>query len=197
MILLALSIGWIKQPILLAGQSDHLVQADAAHLESHTRMLSEIFVPRDFGHPENLNAAATYIKVEFEKTTGRVFEQPFVIDGIEYKNVILELGPPIDQSGGVIVLGAHYDAFDIYPAADDNASGVAGLLELSRMLDGVELAKTVQLVAFTLEEPPFFRTSGMGSAQHATSLFDANVPVELMISIEMIGFFSDEPGSQR
>ena len=188
---------WVKQPILIFSEAERSAQADASLLEKHTRMLAEDFVPRDFAHPENLNATAAYIRAEFEQTNGRVSDQPFVIDGVEYKNVILELGPPIDESASVIVLGAHYDAFDVYPAADDNASGVAGLLELSRLLDGVELRKTVQLVAYTLEEPPFFRTAGMGSAQHATAIKDTNVPVELMISIEMIGYFSDEPNSQR
>ncbi len=201
LILLPLLVGlllfWVKQPVLFSATITDPAQINVAQLEKHTRMLAEDFAPRDFAHPENLNATAAYIRAEFEQTNGRVSEQPFVIDGVEYKNVILELGPPIDESESVIVLGAHYDAFDVYPAADDNASGVAGLLELSRLLDGVELHKTVQLVAYTLEEPPFFRTGGMGSAQHATAIKDTNVPVELMISIEMIGYFSDEPNSQR
>ncbi|MFK7802888.1 MAG: M28 family peptidase [Anaerolineae bacterium] len=188
---------WVKQPVLFANSSDFPSQADVTKLETHTRMLSETFVPRDYTHPENLNAAADYIQVEFEKTSGRVSEQPYMVDGVTYKNVILELGPRLVESDGLIVLGAHYDAFDVHPAADDNASGVAGLLELSRLLDGAELSKTVQFVAYTLEEPPFFRSQDMGSARHATSLAASSIPIDLMISLEMIGYFSDEPDSQR
>ena len=188
-------LGWVKQPILFPRSSEQAVSADPVVLEKHTRMLSEQYVPRDFAHPENLNRTADYIRGEFEKTSGRISEQPFVIDGTTYKNVILELGPTLTEGSGLIVIGAHYDAFDVYPAADDNASGVAGLIELGRLLDGVDLYETIQLVAFTLEEPPFFRTSGMGSALHAQSL--DNQQVDLMISLEMIGYFSDEPDSQR
>lgn len=188
---------WIKQPVLFSTVAVSPASVDSSYLETHTRMLSETFVPRDFTHPENLNAAASYILAEFEKTSGRVEEQPYVANGVTYKNVILELGPSLADSDGLIVLGAHYDAFDVYPAADDNASGVAGLLELSRLLDGADLNKTVQFVAYTLEEPPFFRTQNMGSFYHATSLASLNIPIDLMISIEMIGYFSDKPDSQR
>ena len=188
---------WIKQPVLFAGHVRHPISADVENLEKHTRMLSEQFIPRDYTHPENLNRTADYIREEFEKTSGRISEQPFVIQGTTYKNVILELGPTQSDSDGLIVLGAHYDAFGVYPGADDNASGVAGMIELSRLLNEVDLTKTVQLVAFTLEEPPFFRTLGMGSAHHAASLAVSQTPIDLMISIEMIGYFSDEPSSQR
>lgn len=187
---------WVYQPILSTGSHESDEGANPLILEAHTRMLSEQFVPRDFSHPENLNRTAAYIRTEFEKTSGRVSEQIYDAQGETYSNVILELGPTIEESGSLIVLGAHYDAYDIYPAADDNASGVAGLLELGRMLDGAELGKTIQLVAFTLEEPPYFRTKSMGSAQHADALAAENAPVDLMISLEMIGYFNDAPNSQ-
>lgn len=190
-------LAWIKQPILIRFGFSSVPQADSAALERHTRMLSETFVPRDFTHPENLNAAADYIRTEFEKTGGIVGMQPYDVRGETYQNVILELGPTLDESGAVIVLGAHYDAYEALPGADDNASGVAGLIELSRMLAQLDLTKTVQLVAYTLEEPPFFNSDNMGSAVHATALHDQEAPIELMISIEMIGYFSEEPGSQR
>ena len=83
------------------------------------------------------------------------------------------------------------------PGADDNASGVAALIELGGALARDPPAQPVELVAWTLEEPPFFRTRDMGSARHADALKAAGTDVELAISIEMIGYFSDAPGSQQ
>ena len=97
-----------------------------------------------------------------------------------------------------LVVGAHYDVYGENPGADDNASGTAGLLELARLLksQNPDLKYRVDLVAYTLEEPPFFRTEFMGSAVHAKSLFDAGIKVKGMISMDMIGYFSDAPKSQ-
>ena len=82
------------------------------------------------------------------------------------------------------------------PGADDNASGVAGLIELAYLLGKTSLPVRVELVAFTLEEPPFFRTPFMGSAIHAASLKKQGVKVRIMFALEMIGFFSDASHSQ-
>ena len=83
------------------------------------------------------------------------------------------------------------------PGSDDNASAVAGLLELAVLLGSTPLETRVDLVAFTLEEPPYFNTEHMGSAVHARSLRKQNFAVRIMISLEMIGYFSDAPNSQR
>jgi Zn-dependent M28 family amino/carboxypeptidase len=94
-------------------------------------------------------------------------------------------------------VGAHYDACGDQPGADDNASGTTALLELARMLSNVEVPHRIDLVAYTLEEPPFFRTEGMGSFKHVQYLKENNVSVLGMICIEMIGYFDDQRGSQR
>ncbi|MDQ3101811.1 MAG: M28 family peptidase, partial [Bacteroidota bacterium] len=98
-----------------------------------------------------------------------------------------------------LVIGAHYDVAGEQPGADDNASAVAGLLEVARMLFRTkpELDYRIDLVAYCLEEPPYFATKEMGSYVHAKSLKDAGTDVIGMISLEMIGYFSDEPGSQN
>ena len=156
-------------------------------------MLSQTFIPRDSTHPENLNRTAAYIASEFTACGGEVHEQKFSMGDHEYKNVIASFGPESDE---VIVVGAHYDAEGEKPGADDNASGVAGVLELARLLSQENLAQRILLVAFTLEEPPYFATEHMGSAVYAKSLAEEGIYVKLMVSVEMIGYFSDEPGSQ-
>ena len=95
-----------------------------------------------------------------------------------------------------VIVGAHYDVCGDQEGADDNASGVVGLLELARMLEGQSLNNQIDLVAYTLEEPPYFRTTYMGSYKHAKSLVDNKAIVRGMICLEMIGYFSDEKQSQ-
>jgi Zn-dependent M28 family amino/carboxypeptidase len=133
------------------------------------------------------------VRDEFTAAGARVSEQPFTVQGRTYRNVIASFGP---EDGERIVVGAHYDAFGPLPGADDNASGVAGLLELGRLLGAAPPALRIDLVAYTLEEPPWFKTEHMGSYVHAQGLRKAGVRLRAMISLEMIGCFSDADGSQ-
>jgi hypothetical protein len=177
----------ITQPSI--GSDDPRIEprADAVRLEAHVRFLTEDVFPRSFRRPGNLDATADYVRRAFEATAGRVTEQRYEVEGGTYRNVLLRLGPAAGQR---IVVGAHYDVAGLLPGADDNASGVAGLLELARLLDGLELASPVELAAYSTEEPPFFGSPGMGSAVHASSLAGDRTPVRAMISLEMIGYFS-------
>jgi hypothetical protein len=198
-LILLFLIAWfvVTQPLLpgrRAGQSPSSAWVDPARLEAHVRMLAETLLPRDAGHPQNLDRVAAYIASEFGRTGGRLFEQTYQVEARTYRNVLLHLGPETEER---VVIGAHYDAFAELPGADDNASAVAGLIELAHLLDGAPLSTTVELVAYTLEEPPYFRSQRMGSAVHARSLRKQDIPVRLMISLEMIGYFSDAPNSQQ
>ena len=131
-------------------------------------------------------------------------------ENLTLKNVIAVLpgkNPEFDAQS--VVICAHYDHLGlgwpdvrkgnegkIHFGADDNASGVAGLLEIGRLLGQVQLKTRVVLVAFALEEPPFFRSNNMGSAVYAKSLSESGAEVKLMIALEMIGYFSNRPNSQ-
>jgi Zn-dependent M28 family amino/carboxypeptidase len=132
--------------------------------------------------------------MEFLKHTNRVFIQHYKVNGNDYKNIIASFGP---EEGERIIVGAHYDVRREEDGADDNASGVAGILELAKLFKGQALKYRIDLVAFTLEEPPYYNTKQMGSYVHAKSLHDAGIPVKGMISLEMIGYFSDKENSQE
>lgn len=187
------AVGVAMQPFVMPIASTPPA-VDARQLEKHVRYLSEDLHPRNHANLENLEKAALYIQRSLEASGARVSTQEVMVQGTPYRNVIARFGPP---TGPVLVIGAHYDSHDHTPGADDNASGVAGLLELARLLGRSPPTRAVELVAYTLEEWPHFRTENMGSAWHARSMKAANREVELMLSLEMIGYFSDEPGSQR
>jgi hypothetical protein len=169
--------------------------ADPARLRRHVdALLSPEVGPRDIDHPAGLDRAAAFIEAALRERTSDVSVQPFVVRGERYRNVVAWFGPRGHER---IVVGAHYDTAGPLPGADDDASGVAGLLELARLLATSRPAIGVELVAFTLEEPPAFATRDMGSAVHAAALAAEGARVRLMIGLEMIGYFSDAPGSQR
>jgi Zn-dependent M28 family amino/carboxypeptidase len=193
-----LAAAWfaVTQPIMFRDSAvDHRPPVDVARLEAHVRLLSETFAPRDYNHPENLDRVAAYLRKEFERANAAVVsEQPFESRGQTYRNVIASFGPRTNE---LIVVGAHYDTAGALPGADDNASGVAGLIELAYLFGRTPPAVRVELVAFALEEPPYFRSPLMGSAVHAASLKSQGFAVRAMLSLEMIGYFSDQPDSQQ
>ena len=187
----------LTQPLVFAATPrSEVAKVDPARLEAHVRKLAVELHPRDWIHREHLDEAAKWISSEFETAGARVSEQVFTVDEGTYRNVIGVFGP---EEAPRVVVGAHVDTAGEQPGADDNASGVAGLIELAHALGTTKdlLKKRVELVAWTLEEPPHFRTKNMGSWVHADSLKKAGVEVHAMISLEMLAFFTDEPGSQQ
>jgi hypothetical protein len=190
----AVAAAWfITQPVFGARRPVTVTAVDPERLRAHVEMLSQTLHPRSEQNIENLDRAAAYIGGELAAAGARVGEQRYEFAGDTFRNVIGSFGP---KDGERLVIGAHYDAVAGTHGADDNASGVAGLIELARLL-GVAAPKVrVDLVAFSLEEPPHFREPEMGSLQHAAWLRREGVRVRAMISLEMIGYFSDAPRSQ-
>ena len=164
-------------------------------LRSTVETLAGQFRTRWITHPETLEAAADWIAEQMRSAGLEVEYQEFNLREGVFRNVV-GVRPGVDRSAPILVLGAHYDAYGELPGADDNASGVAGLLELARTLDAPP-PRTVHFVAFVNEEPPFFGGDDMGSVRYARKLVELGTDVGLMISIEMIGCFDDAPGSQR
>jgi hypothetical protein len=168
--------------------------ADPQRLEAHVRFLATECLPRDWNSPAGLAKAGSYIEGALRQSGGRPWHQTYTARGRDFTNFGVSFGP---DAGPRLIVGAHYDACGELPAADDNASGVAGILELARGLGANAPGGRVDLVAYTLEEPPFFRTQDMGSARHAASLAAEQAEVRAMISLEMIGRFEDAPKSQH
>lgn len=156
--------------------------------------LASIEPPRNAEHPESLERAAHFIAARMKEAGLAPELQPFAVETVEYYNVSALLGSGARPR---IVVGAHYDVFGPNPGADDNASGVAALLHVGAKLAARELPADVELVAYALEEPPHFRAASMGSAHHAQALADAGVKVTAMLSLEMLGYYSDAPGTQQ
>lgn len=172
-------------------------RADPGRLERDVRYLSSVVPPRNAGNVDGLERAAVHIATGFTAAGCALEVRNFEVDHTVYRNVACSFGPPAAPR---LVIGAHYDvAGDANPGADDNASGVAGLLELARLIGAARpsLQHRLDLVAFALEEPPHFRSEAMGSHAYARDLRDQGVDLKLMISVEMIGYFSDESGSQH
>jgi Zn-dependent M28 family amino/carboxypeptidase len=164
-------------------------------LQVVTMLAREIGV-RSFQDLGRLEKTATYVSDQFTSFGYQVTRQPFVFNGNTYHNIIAELRGGVSPET-LLIVGAHYDAVRTTPGADDNASGVAGLLGLARELSNARMERTIRFVAFALEEWPVYRSSNMASYHYAKSLYEKNARVEGMICLEMIGFFCDREGCQH
>ena len=160
------------------------------------KFLCDIRPYRNYQNLDSLNEACSYISGEFARHGYKPVEQKWEAAGNEYKNIIASYR---EEKKRRLIIGAHYDVAGDQEGADDNASAVAGLLETARLISDnqPEMDYGIDFAAYNLEEPPFFTTEKMGSFIHAKSLNESGVSVLGMICYEMIGYFSDEPGSQK
>jgi len=167
--------------------------SDTTIIKSYLTILTKTQNYRTHQNVDLLNKTADFIKSIFRQYTDSVFIQEYSANGKTYKNVICSFGT---ENKKRVIIGAHYDVCNNQEGADDNASGVVGLLELSRLLTGQKLNYRIDLVAYSLEEPPYFKTEFMGSYIHAKSLTESKADVYGMISLEMIGYFKERKKTQ-
>jgi hypothetical protein len=144
--------------------------------------------------PAELEAAARYLETALAGMGYAPQQQRFPTRLGEARNIEVEVRGTGDES---IVAGAHYDSVAGAPGANDNGSGVAATLELARRLRDTTPARTLRFVFFVNEEPPFSRSMDMGSRRYAMRARERNERIAAMFSLETIGWYSDEPGSQR
>jgi len=168
-----------------------------AGLQRHVQALAgEIGVRSDETYP-NVQRAAAYIERRLKDLGYAVLSQEYTARNRSYRNIEATLPGVPGHAHEVVILGAHYDTAEGAPGADDNASGVAGVLELARIFAEERQARTIRFVFFPNEEPPSFPTADMGSRQYATAARASNDQIVAMLSIESIGYYDMDTGSQR
>ena len=165
-------------------------------LSKHVQYISKTVGERNLSRPGTLEATADYIKMSLEQAGYSVAEQSYSIQNHQVLNLEARLSGS-DAGSETVVVGAHYDSVQGSPGANDNASGVAAVLELAHLLRGFAPRKAIRFAFFVNEEPPYFQTESMGSVVYAKQLHADRVPVSAMISIETIGYYSDVLGSQK
>ncbi|MDT8399970.1 MAG: M20/M25/M40 family metallo-hydrolase [Pseudomonadales bacterium] len=168
-------------------------QAVRERLQQHVQVLAADIGERHHNNMPALNRAADYIQQQLRALGYEPLIQQF--GDKDYRNIVVEV-PASGDSGEIIVIGAHYDSW-LTPGADDNASGVAVLLELARAFAGQSLPRTLRFVAFPNEERPFFGTEAMGSRVSAALARARGDRITAMFSLEMLGYYSSEAGSQH
>ena len=143
-----------------------------------------------------LRAAADYIERELRSYGYGPERQTFEVGGHAFANIEAEI-KGTKHPENILVIGAHYDTAGNFPGANDNASGVATVLELARTLARSRPQNTVRWIFFTNEEPPYFQSPAMGSYVYAKRCHERKDHIDAMLSIETIAYYTDKPNSQQ
>jgi len=199
-----LLLAWARQTMLAMPGKRHQGPLPAA-TDAEERLAAELRadvtkIAGDIGNrniyePDALARAANWIEEELRLAGYEPARQKFDAQGLEVRNVEVEL-PGGDLAGEILIVGAHYDSAPGCPAANDNGSGVAATLALARAMRADHPKRTVRFVLFVNEEPPFFQTEFMGSRVYARRCKERGENIAGMISLETIGYYSDDDESQ-
>jgi Zn-dependent M28 family amino/carboxypeptidase len=168
----------------------------AMRLRRHVYRLADEIGEHNVFHPHALHAVEHYIQGTFEEQGYKVARQEYSVNHVRCANLeVTSTGSKHPDE--IILIGAHYDSVFGSPGANDNASGVAALLELSRLFRQLTPERTVRFVAFVNEEPPFFFSAKQGSMVYSKMVRRRGDDIRLMIALETIGYYRDEPASQH
>jgi len=164
------------------------------NLKRHVDCLAGLIGPRFLKRPKSIQATIGYIESQWTNMGYTIERENYETQGVQATNIIIE-SPGINDKR-ILLLGAHYDTVYCTPGADDNASAVAVMLEVSRLLRSRKTKKRIRYVAFACEEPPHFHLGDMGSQVHARAAKKRGDHIDAMLCLEMVGYYRDEPGSQ-
>lgn len=162
--------------------------AEPKHLTVYMEQIIGDGSYRNFKNAQELNRVSAWIREQMRLFGIPCQYQNYKVNDEAYRNVVCSLKT---AHAGKVIVGAHYDVFEQSPGADDNASGVAGVIETARLLaaEKARLKKSVDFIFYTLEEPPFSRTEDMGSYVHAKSIEKQGDNIQGIYILEMIGYF--------
>ena len=165
------------------------------NLRHHVYHFAAEIGERNLQHPEALHAAEDYINQTWQQQGYTVERQAYLERNIQCANLeITQHGNALAEQ--IILVGAHYDTVYGSPGANDNGSGLAVLLELSRLFQSETTNMSVRFVAFVNEEPPFFFSGRQGSNLYAKAIRQRGDDIRLMLALETMGYYSSEPHSQ-
>lgn len=179
----------------------------AQRLRQHVHALGN--TQRNAAHCEQLVDAADYIEARLSEMGFAVRRQDVPNPACPAPNLEVVLNPDEStlasssaaraEARPLVIAGAHYDSAAGSPGANDNATGVAAVIELARILKDRPLpaSSQIRLLLYANEEAPHFGTDRMGSLVHARSLRAQGARVKAMLSLETLGYYSDETGSQH
>ncbi len=170
-------------------------QLTSQRLSDHVCTLARDIGPRNIWRASSMAATTTYLEKVLTDIGYRVQQQEFSAHNVTAINLEVEIIGNLHPEE-IVVVGAHYDTVPDCPGANDNGSGVAALLELARLLADARPVRTIRLVAFANEEPPFFLSGDMGSRHYAARSRKQQEKIVAMLSLETMGYYSDEPDSQ-
>ena len=195
---------WFREGVQMPGKSyvgpldplDPYQSRLRDNLKAHVEMLAGTIGERNMQHPEALNKAADYIRQTLESREYQVSEDTYEVNGQTLRILYATLAGSKNPTQPFVV-GAHYDSVTGSPGANDNASGVAAVLELARILKTDIPGRPIMLAFFPNEEPPYFQTKDMGSLRFARGFHQGIDRFYGMMSIETIGYYSEQPGSQK
>ena len=177
--------------------TDAKLTALAEELRGDVAGLAVEIGPRNVRHhPKNLAKAADRIEAQFKAAGYAVQRQEYEVDKQTCANLEVEI-PGLGHPEQIVIVGAHYDTAREAPGADDNTSGIAAVLALARRFANTKPDCTLRFVAFVNEEPPYFQKDKMGSLVYAKRCRERKENVVAMLSLEMLGYYRDEPNSQH
>jgi hypothetical protein len=198
----ALALGWFvmirmpgesyRGPLPPATEEIHALEGE---LRAHVDMLAGEIGERNVFHFPQLGSAAEYIEKTLSEAGYEIARQEFEVSGQICENIEAEMRGT-ERPAEIVLIGAHYDSVKGSPGANDNATGVAATLALARMFAQNPTPRTLRIVTFANEEPPFFRTRHMGSRVYAKRSRQRDEHIILMVSLETIGYYTNELGSQ-
>lgn len=201
---IAYAVHWFRGGVKMPGRSysgalDPLDPYQARlrdNLKVHVEMLAGQIGERNMQHYDSLNRAADYIRQTLEQREYKVSEDTYQVAGKTARILYTTLEGTKNRTEPFVV-GAHYDSVEGSPGANDNGSGVAAVLELARIMKSESPERTMLFAFFPNEEPPYFQTKDMGSLVFARGFHRDYLKFSGMMSIETIGYYSEQPGSQQ